>query len=89
MVFFVPQGNSDAAKKGIGVVMRKDGTIIRRGLGQVRQWGTCHRHMTLGHRHAYVGHSFTQWAPSSWGPRQSPPHTPLHMICSIAPMPLR
>lgn len=29
------QGNDEAAKKGIGVVMRRDGTIIRRGLGQV------------------------------------------------------
>lgn len=28
------QGNENARKKGIGVVMRKDGSIIRRGLGQ-------------------------------------------------------
>jgi hypothetical protein len=28
------QGNEDARKRGIGVVMRKDGSIIRRGLGQ-------------------------------------------------------
>ena len=37
------QGNENARKKGIGVVMRKDGSIIRRGLGQpdwreVRRW---------------------------------------------------
>ena len=28
------QGNEDARKRGIGIVMRKDGSIIRRGLGQ-------------------------------------------------------
>lgn len=28
------QGNEAARKKGIGVVMRKDGSIIRRGIGQ-------------------------------------------------------
>lgn len=37
LVCFTPpreQGNENARKKGIGVVMRRDGSIIRRGLGQ-------------------------------------------------------
>ena len=28
------QGNAEVRKQGIGVMMRKDGVIIRRGLGQ-------------------------------------------------------
>lgn len=38
------QGNDDARKKGIGIVMRKDGSIIRRGIGQVGDRRADRRH---------------------------------------------